>query len=78
MSTHIKVGCKGSTLHGHVCMIEIVELMVNPSTENALHCIVLLLFLNIGMKIHSCLNSLDNCVHFPRRMLVPANCFFFS
>ena len=36
MSSHIKVGCKGSTLHGHVCMIGIFELMVNLSTENAL------------------------------------------
>ena len=72
MSTHINVGCKGSTLHGHVCMIEIFELMINLSTENALNCIF---FLNIGMKIHSCLNSLKNCVPCPRRMLVPANCF---
>ena len=40
MSSHIKVGCKGSTLHGHVCMIGIFELMVNLSTENALHCII--------------------------------------
>ena len=54
MSTHINVECKGSTLHGHVCMIEIFELMVNLSTENELHCIIILL--NIGMKIHSCLN----------------------
>ena len=69
MSTHIKVGCKGSTLHGHVCMIGIFELMVNLSTEK---CIA---FLNIGLKIHSCLNSLNNCVPCPRRMLVPANCF---
>ena len=37
MSTHVNVGCKGSTLHGHVCMIGIFELMVNLSTENALH-----------------------------------------
>ena len=41
MSTHIKVGCKGSTLHGHVCMIRIFKLMVNLSTENALHCIII-------------------------------------
>ena len=41
MSTHIKVGCKGSTLHGHVCMIGTFELMVNLSTENALHCIII-------------------------------------
>ena len=40
MNTHIKVGCKGSTLHRHVCMIGIFELMVNLSTENALHCII--------------------------------------
>ena len=40
MRTHINVGCKGSTLHGHVCMLEIFELMVNLSTENALHCII--------------------------------------
>ena len=39
MSTHINVGCKRSTLHGHVCMIEIFELMINLSTENALNCI---------------------------------------
>ena len=44
MSTHINVGCKGSTLHGHVCMIGIFELMVNLSTENALHCIIISLF----------------------------------
>ena len=73
MSTHIKVGCKGSTLHGHVCMIGIFDLMVNLSTENALHCIII--FLNIGVKFHSCLNSLNNCVPCPRRMNVPANCF---
>ena len=54
-------------------MIGIFELMVNLSTENALHCIIF--FLNIGMKIHSCLNRLNNCVPCPRRMLVPANCF---
>ena len=47
MSTHVKVGCKGSTLHGHVCVIGIFELMVNLSTENALHCIVVLFFLDI-------------------------------
>ena len=40
MRTHINVGRKGSTLHGHVCMIGIFELMVNLSTENALHCII--------------------------------------
>ena len=51
-------------------MIMIFELMVNLSTENALHCIF---FFNIAMKIHSCLNSLNNCVPCPRRMLVPAN-----
>ena len=50
-------------------MIGIFELMVNLSTEK---CIA---FLNIGMKIHSCLNSLNNCVPCPRRMRVPANCF---
>ena len=73
MSTHIKVWCKGSRLHGHVCMIGIFELMVNLSTENALHCIII--FFNIGMKIHLCRNSLYNCVPCPRRMFVPANCF---
>ena len=75
MSTHIKVGCKVATLHGHVCIIGIFELMVNLSTENALHCIFF--FLNIGMKIHSCLNSLtcNNCVPCPRRMIVPPNRF---
>ena len=44
MSTHINVGCKGSTLHGHVCMIGIFELMVNLSTENALHCTCIVIF----------------------------------
>ena len=54
-------------------MIWIFELMVNLSTENALHCIII--FFNIGVKINSCLNSLNNCVPCPRRMLVPTNCF---
>ena len=49
MSTYIKVGgCKGSTLHGHVCMIGIFELMVNLSTGNALHCIH---YVNISVSI---------------------------
>ena len=61
MSIHIKVGCKGSKLHGHVCMIGIFELMVNLSIENAVHCIIIFL----------------NCVPCPRRMLVPENLFCF-